>query len=191
MSRVFNRQKKAAARRKCWSAPASRHASSSTKEACSKKERERSDRVMATGVLRAAKVRIVDAFRQDVHGAAAGRADEDLPTFAKLAVAEQRLRRRPSPLTWRVTVSSSIVVGAKKEPEVIFGNLMDLALLRTGLGATEICEACSTINLGSARFCKGCLHKLPACYEDERAFEPTFLSGPPQPASPVTGGHGN
>lgn len=84
-------------------------------------------------------------------------------------------------------MSSSIVVGAENQPDVIFGNLMDLALLRTGLGATEICEACSTINLGSARFCKGCSHKLAAFYEDERAFEPTFLSGHPPPASSRAG----
>lgn len=80
-------------------------------------------------------------------------------------------------------MSSSIVVDEKNPPGVVYGNLMDLALLRTGLGSTEICEACSTINLGSARFCKGCTHKLPAFYDDERAFEPTFLSGRQQPGS--------
>ena len=74
-------------------------------------------------------------------------------------------------------MSSSIVVGAKKQPDVIFGNLMDLALLRTGLGATEICEACSTINLGSARFCKGCSHKLAAFSEDERAQAANAVGG--------------
>jgi hypothetical protein len=74
-------------------------------------------------------------------------------------------------------------VGEKNAPDVVFGNLMDMALLRTGLGPTEICEACSTINLGSARFCKGCSHKLPAFYEDERAFEPTFVSTHQRPAA--------
>ena len=48
--------------------------------------------------------------------------------------------------------------------EVAFGNLIDLAMLRTGAVSAEVCEACSTINLGSARFCKGCNHKLPAYY---------------------------
>lgn len=48
--------------------------------------------------------------------------------------------------------------------EVAFGNLIDIAVLRTGAVSAEVCEACSTINLGSARFCKGCNLKLPAYY---------------------------
>ena len=47
---------------------------------------------------------------------------------------------------------------------VAFGNLIDLARLQSGTGSAEICEACSTINMGSARFCKCCSHKLPAFY---------------------------
>ncbi|KWT68263.1 hypothetical protein APY03_7095 [Variovorax sp. WDL1] len=62
---------------------------------------------------------------------------------------------------------------------------MDMALLHTGLGSTEICEACSTINIASARFCKGCTHKLATFYDDERAFEPTFLTARQQPGSLV------
>lgn len=54
---------------------------------------------------------------------------------------------------------------------VAFGNLIDLARVQTGDANGEICEACSTINLGSARFCKGCAHKLPAYYSTMDADE--------------------
>jgi hypothetical protein len=47
---------------------------------------------------------------------------------------------------------------------VAFGNLIDLARLQAGTASAEICEACSTINMGAARFCKCCSHKLPAFY---------------------------
>ncbi|MGO4391737.1 hypothetical protein AB4Z46_10325 [Variovorax sp. M-6] len=47
---------------------------------------------------------------------------------------------------------------------IAFGSLIDLARLQTGTPEGEICEACSTINIGSARLCKGCSHKLPAFY---------------------------
>ena len=55
--------------------------------------------------------------------------------------------------------------------DVAFGSLIDLAMVRTGAVSVEVCEACSTINLGAARFCKGCSHKLPAFYREERATE--------------------
>lgn len=51
--------------------------------------------------------------------------------------------------------------------KVAFGSLIDLAMLRTGAVSAEVCELCSTINLGSAHFCKGCNHKLPAYYVAE------------------------
>ncbi|GAA4357718.1 hypothetical protein GCM10023165_51980 [Variovorax defluvii] len=51
--------------------------------------------------------------------------------------------------------------------ELAFGNLIDIAMLRTGAVSAEVCEACSTINLGASRFCKGCNHKLPAYYVAE------------------------
>jgi len=47
---------------------------------------------------------------------------------------------------------------------VAFGNLADLARLQVGTAPVEICDACSTINGGSARYCKRCSHKLPAFY---------------------------
>ena len=53
---------------------------------------------------------------------------------------------------------------ASASADIAFGNLIDLAMLRTGAVSAEVCEACSTINLGSARLCKGCNHKLPAYY---------------------------
>ncbi len=47
---------------------------------------------------------------------------------------------------------------------VAFGNLVDLARLQVGTPSAEICDACNTINMGSARYCKCCSHKLPAFY---------------------------
>lgn len=92
MSHFVTRQKKAAAWRKCWSTLASRHAPAN--EACARRERERSDRAVATRARKAVQARIVGAFRNYVHGSGTGPADEDLLIFAKLAIAEQRLRRR-------------------------------------------------------------------------------------------------
>jgi len=54
--------------------------------------------------------------------------------------------------------------GTTSTTDVAFGSLIDLALLRTGAASGEVCEACNTINLGAARFCKGCSHRLPAFY---------------------------
>ncbi|NUT15077.1 MAG: hypothetical protein HOQ33_11320 [Cupriavidus sp.] len=50
------------------------------------------------------------------------------------------------------------------QPAVAFGNLVDLARLQLGSSSAEVCDACNTVNLGSARYCKGCAHKLPAFY---------------------------
>ena len=47
---------------------------------------------------------------------------------------------------------------------VAFGSLVDLARLQVGTPSVEICDACNTINMGSARLCKCCSHKLPASY---------------------------
>src|SRR5689334_14656891 len=63
---------------------------------------------------------------------------------------------------------------------VVFGSLIDLARVQTGDDTAEICEACSTINLGSARFCKGCAHKLPAYYasmDEEEEEQPPPSEG--------------
>lgn len=49
------------------------------------------------------------------------------------------------------------------EPSAVaFGNLVDLARLQVGTPTAEICDACNTINMGSARSCKCCSRKLPA-----------------------------
>jgi len=82
-------------------------------------------------------------------------------------------------------VASSIVVAGTNPPDVAFGSLMDLALARTDLGSTEICEACSTVNRGPARFCKACSHKLPAFYAARTPFEATMKSSPQRP-TPLT-----
>ena len=63
--------------------------------------------------------------------------------------------------------------GTASASDVAFGSLIDLALLRTGAASGEVCEACNTINLGAARFCKGCSHKLPAFYGATPVGEPT------------------
>jgi hypothetical protein len=47
-------------------------------------------------------------------------------------------------------------------PAIGFGNLVDLARLQVGAPSAEICDACNTINLGSARFCRCCSNKLAA-----------------------------
>jgi len=52
---------------------------------------------------------------------------------------------------------------AVRSPDA-FGSLVDLARLQMGSPSAEICDACNTINIGSARFCKCCAHKLPAFY---------------------------
>jgi ribosomal protein L40E len=51
--------------------------------------------------------------------------------------------------------------------DLAFGNLIDLAMVRTGAASVDICEICNTINLASARSCKGCSHKLRAFYADD------------------------
>jgi hypothetical protein len=63
-----------------------------------------------------------------------------------------------------IASSSAVADSTNPSSGVAFGSLIDLARLRTGDATAEICEACNTINLGSARFCKGCSHKLPAFY---------------------------
>jgi len=58
------------------------------------------------------------------------------------------------------------------QPAVAYGNLVDLARLQLGSSASaEICDACNTVNLGSARHCKGCAHKLPAFYAADEEEE--------------------
>lgn len=52
---------------------------------------------------------------------------------------------------------------------VAFASLFDLARMRFGVSCVEICDACNTVNLGSAHFCKGCAHKLPAYYASAEA----------------------
>lgn len=94
MSRSFTRHKRSAAWRKCWSTIASRHTSAAASEPCTRRERERSNRAAATRARKAVHARIVEAFRKFLEGTGKGPADEDLQTFAKLAIAEQRLRRR-------------------------------------------------------------------------------------------------
>lgn len=67
-----------------------------------------------------------------------------------------------------------------------FASLVDLARLRFGASSFEICDVCNTVNLGSARFCKGCSHKLLAFYaacEDEPKLPDPYES-PSLPGRP-------
>ncbi|MBT2326849.1 hypothetical protein J7E62_31575 [Variovorax paradoxus] len=80
--------------------------------------------------------------------------------------------------------SGSVAAGGTVYPsDVVFGNLIELAMASTGVGSVEICEGCSTINLGSARFCKSCSHKLSAFHAARTARE-TVLPPKRRLASP-------
>ena len=53
-------------------------------------------------------------------------------------------------------------------PDCAFGTLFDLARLQTdGWAHADVCDVCNTLNMGSARLCKCCAHKLPAFYASE------------------------
>ena len=85
-----------------------------------------------------------------------------------------------------MTLTSTAVRIVCASGEVAFGSLIDLAMLRTGAVSAEVCDACNTINLGSARLCKGCSHKLPAYYSDGAETDDAL---PAKPAvSPQTHG---
>jgi hypothetical protein len=73
-------------------------------------------------------------------------------------------------VTERRTASSSIA----------FGNLIDLARLQAGTTSAEICDACSTINMGTAQFCKCCSRKLPAFYAARNPGEQIPQPKPPR-----------
>jgi len=62
------------------------------------------------------------------------------------------------------TAAISLSDAARASTPVAFGSLVDLARLQMGSPSVEICDACNTINMGSAHHCKCCLHKLPAHY---------------------------
>ena len=68
-------------------------------------------------------------------------------------------------------VSVSFAEPAATSSGIAFGSLIDLARLQTEITSAEICEACSTVNMGSARFCEGCSHKLPAFYAPRSSSE--------------------
>jgi hypothetical protein len=61
-------------------------------------------------------------------------------------------------------VTASFIASARGFPDNAFGNLIDLARLRSGTVKAEVCEVCNTLNMGSTRSCKCCDHKLPAFY---------------------------
>ncbi len=62
------------------------------------------------------------------------------------------------------TAAISSVESPGRSPDIAFGSIVDLARMQIGSPSAEVCDACSTINARSARFCKCCSHKLPAFY---------------------------
>ncbi|RST47360.1 hypothetical protein [Variovorax sp. MHTC-1] len=75
--------------------------------------------------------------------------------------------------------AASLANSAGNTSGVAFGNLVDLARLQVGSTSAVICEACSTINVGSALFCRCCSHKLPAFHATSAPGEQV-----PQPKAP-------
>ena len=70
-----------------------------------------------------------------------------------------------------MTASMASPSQALTETDVVFGNLIDLARFWAGCSTAEICDTCRTINRDSARFCKGCTHKLPRFYAEMEPAE--------------------
>jgi hypothetical protein len=68
---------------------------------------------------------------------------------------------------------------------VTFASLVDLARIQFGTSAVEVCDACNTVNLGAAQYCKGCSHKLPAYYAARE--DDLELALPPSPPARTTG----
>jgi hypothetical protein len=77
-------------------------------------------------------------------------------------------------------MTATSLAEATPDSAIAFGNLIDLARLQTGTTSAEICEACSTINMGSAQFCKCCSHKLPAFYAARNSGEQLPQPKPPR-----------
>ena len=63
-----------------------------------------------------------------------------------------------------MTAVESLAEAAPAPSGTAFGSLIDLLRLRIGVGSAEVCDACNTINIGSARYCKCCSHKLAGFY---------------------------
>lgn len=85
-----------------------------------------------------------------------------------------------------VTIATSLAEPAGTFSGVAFGSLIDLARLQTGSTGAEICQACKTINMDSARFCKCCSHKLPAFYSSGSSGDETPQPKPPRVTSTRT-----
>src|SRR5215469_8422721 len=58
---------------------------------------------------------------------------------------------------------------------VAFAGLIDLVRSTAAEDSGEICQECKTLNRASARYCKGCEHKLPAYYACVNARAPQVL----------------
>lgn len=95
MSKPVTRKKRLAVGSRSRSIVAARHGRVSprvSRDACEIKAR--GAWMAAKRVRKAVQARIVRAFRKYIEGAGPGPTDEELLTFARLAVAEHRLERR-------------------------------------------------------------------------------------------------
>jgi hypothetical protein len=63
-----------------------------------------------------------------------------------------------------MTAVDSLAEAGPAPSSTAFGSLIDLMRLRIGASSCEVCDACNTINIGSARYCKCCSHKLAGFY---------------------------
>jgi hypothetical protein len=95
MSKPVTHKKSTAAWRSSRSIGAARYARSSSRTWREPREKNARDAwIAAMRVRKAMQARIVEAFGTYVNGAGPGPTDEELLTFARLAIAEQRLARR-------------------------------------------------------------------------------------------------
>jgi hypothetical protein len=138
----------------------------------------RAVRTAATRLRESAQAAIVHSFRTYLDGGGPGPTDEELRTFARVAVAEQRVQRRFAGVlaeeeAGHAVCRGSVTMTAAAIPfsdrpgpaaGVAFGSLLDLARFHGEPAEGEVCEACQTINARHARFCKGCDGKLPAYF---------------------------
>jgi hypothetical protein len=95
MSKPVTHKKSSKAWRSSRSIGAARYARSSARTWREPREKKaRGAWIAAMRVRKAMQARIVEAFGKYVSGSGSGPTDEELLTFARLAIAEQRLARR-------------------------------------------------------------------------------------------------
>lgn len=142
---------------------------------------------LAAQLREVAQTRIVQSFGAHARGQGPGPSEDDLKAFAKLVAQEHRLHKRHASPADAIATQPTVPVNTQpqvqreKSPSpspattarsqdglsrVAYASLIDLTRMSfAGRSApAECCDACSTVNLGSALICKGCNGKLPAYY---------------------------